>query len=272
MKIQLTWTATNDILLFDVINNDLTHWFVQTSQQLGNSYKVGDQVIDTLRRYLDTNKLIQEEIAYIETVNKQLTRLKMPIFDMPSNWYDQQQLNKLHKDWGETRLKWPKLTELFYKTDKKIFEAYQEMNCHIHLIEDSFEYQFRDPTHWRVSNPFKDNNYDWEVCNLCIHYPGHGRFAFEKFRNMDIYDDIYRDNVNWDNIDAFIGIKLVRPYKETPPGEFLDWCKEKKLTPHTATLPLGNLVDWEHDLTRARQVMTENVIIKDNHFSLEIIN
>jgi hypothetical protein len=138
MKIQLTWTATNDILLFDVINNDLAHWFVQTSQQLGNSYKVGDQVIDTLRRYLDTNKLIQEEIAYIETVNTQLTRLKMPIFDMPSNWYDQQQLNKLHKDWGETRLKWPKLTELFYKIDKKIFEAYQEMNCHIHLIEDSF--------------------------------------------------------------------------------------------------------------------------------------
>lgn len=272
MKIQLTWSLTNDVLLFDAINQDLAQWFVQTSQQLGNQYSTADQKIDTILKSSNTDKLIQEEIRYIETVNKQLMLLKMPVIEVPSNWYDQKQLNKLHKDWGETRQKWPKLSELFYKIDRKIFEAYQEMNCHIHLIEESFLYRFRDSTHWRVDNPFKDNSYDWETCNLYIHYPGHGREAFEKFRNMDIYDDIYRDNVNWNNVDAYVGIKLSRPYKETPPEEFLDWCKEKKLIPHTKTLPLGNLVDWEHNLTRAKQIMTENVIIKDNHFSLEVIN
>lgn len=270
MKIKLTWNLTADTLLFDVINQDLANWFVQSSQQLGNRYSAGDQVIDTIRKNLDTNKLIQEEIAYIETVNKQLTLLKMPIFDLPSNWHDQRQLNKLHKDWGETRLKWPKLSELFYKIDKKIFEAYQEMNCHIHLIEKSFSYQFRDPTHWRIDNPFKDDSYDWEVCHLYITYPGHGRLAFEKFVNMDIYDDIYRDNVNWDNIDAALGINLVRPYKETPPQEFLNWCTETKLIPHTYTLPLANLVNWEENLTIARQNITKNIAIQDNHFSLEI--
>jgi hypothetical protein len=271
MEIKLTWKSTGDILLFNAINCDLAYWFVQTSHQLGNCFKTGDQVIDTIRKSLDTNNLIQEEIAYIETVNKQLSQLKMPIFNLPSNWYDQRQLNKLHKDWGETRLKWPKLTELFYKIDKKIFEAYQEMNCHIHLIEDSFLYRFRDPSHWRVDNPFKDNSYNWETCHLYINYPGHGRQAFEKFQNMDTYEDIYRDNVNWDNVDSYVGIKLVRPYKETPPKEFLDWCKEKKLIPHNGKLPLGNLVDWEHNLTRAKQIMAENVIIKDNYFSLEIM-
>lgn len=270
MKIQLTWKSTNDILLFDVINQDLAVWFVRSSQELGNRYSIGDQVIDTIRQGADINRLIQEEIDYVETVNKQLTLLKMPIFTLPSNWYDQRQLNKLHKDWGETRLKWPKLTELFYKIDKKIFEAYQEMNCHIHLIENSFLYRFRDPTHWRVNNPLKNNNYDWEVCHLYINYPGHGREAFEKFRNMDTHDDIDRDNVNWDNIDGSIGINLVRPYKETPPQEFLDWCKEKNLVPHTNTLPLANLVNWKHDLTIARQIITKNVIIQDNYFSLEI--
>jgi hypothetical protein len=271
MKIQLTWTLTNDMLLFDVINQDLTYWFVQTSQQLGNQYSLGDQVIDTILEKSNTNKLIQEEIDYIETVNKQLTLLKMPVFDLPSNWHDQRQLNKLHKDWGESRLKWPKLTELFYKIDKNIFKAYQEMNCHIHLIENSFEYQFRDPTHWRIDNPLKNNSYDWEVCHLFLTYPGHGREAFEKFKNMDTHDDIHRDNVNWDNIDSAIGMKLVRPYKETPPQEFLDWCKEKKLTPHTRTLPLANLVNWENDLTMARQITTENIKIPNNNFSLTII-
>ncbi len=271
MRIQLTWKSTDDTLLFDVINQDLASWFVQTSQQLGNCFSLGDQVIDILSAKPSANKLIQEEINYIETVNKQLTLLKMPIFDLPSNWYDQRQLNKLHKDWGDTRLKWPKLTELFYKIDKKIFEAYQEMNCHIHLIENSFEYQFRDPIHWRVNNPFKDTSYNWEVCHLFLTYPGHGREAFEKFSHMDTYDDIYRDNVNWDNIDSAIGIKLGRPYKETPPQEFLDWCKEKKLTPHTRTLPLANLVNWENDLTMARQITTENIKIPNNNFSLTIL-
>jgi hypothetical protein len=271
MKIQLTWKLTNDVLLFDVINPDLASWFVCTSQQLGNRYQAGDQVIDIIQQKSNTNKLIQEEIAYVNTVNKQLTQLKMPIFELPSNWYDQRQLNKLHKDWGETRLNWPKLTELFYKIDKKIFEAYQEMNCHIHLIENSFLYQLRDTTHWRIDNPFKDNSYDWETCHLYINYPGHGRFAFEKFQNMDIYDDIYRDNVNWDNIDASIGINLIRPYKETPPQEFLDWCKEKKLTPHNKTLPLANLTNWKENLTMARQLTTKNVTIQDNYFSLEIV-
>lgn len=272
MKIKLIWNVTNDILLFDVINQDLAFWFVQTSQQLGNHYSVGDQVIDTIKKSSNTDKLIQEEINYVETVNKQLILLKMPIFNLPSDWYDQKQLNKLHKDWGETRLKWPKLTELFYKIDKKIFEAYQEMNCHIHLIESSFLYRFRDPTHWRVNNPFKDNSYDWETCHLYINYPGHGRAAFEKFQNMDIYDDIYRDNVNWDNIDAYLGMNLVRPYKETPPQEFLDWCKETKLIPHTNSLPLANLVNWKENLNVSRQIVTKNVKIQDNYFSLEIID
>ena len=271
MKIQLTWKLTNDVLLFDVINSDLALWFIQTSQQLGNRYGVADQIIDTLLAKPKTDKLINQEIAYIETVNKHLDRLKMPVFLMPSNWYDQQQLNRLHKDWGETRQKWPKLTELFYKIDPEIYAAYQEMNCHIHLIEESFLYRFQDPTHWRVDNPLKDHSYDWEVCHLYINYPGHGREAFEKFQNLDIYDDIHRDNVNWDNIDGSIGIKLVRPYKETPPQEFLDWCKEKKLIPHTKTLPLANLVNWKENLTMARQLVTKNVTIQDNYFSLEIV-
>lgn len=272
MKIQLTWKVTNDALLFDVINYELANWFVQTSQQLGNRYSIGTQVIDSILKSLDTNNLIREEIEYIETVNNQLTLLKMPRIEVPSNWYDQKQLNKLHKDWAGTRQKWPKLTELFYKINPKIFEAYQEMNCHIHLIEDSFVHRFRDSTHWRANNPFKNNSYDWEVCNLYIHYPGHGREAFEKFRNMDTYDDIHRDSVNWDNIDASLGIKLVRPYKETPPQEFLNWCKEKNLTPHTNTLPLANLTNWEENLTAARQITTKNVTIQDNYFSLKVIN
>jgi hypothetical protein len=165
----------------------------------------------------------------------------------------------------------PTLTELLYKIDKKFFEAYQEMNCHIHLIEQSFKYKFRDGVHWRTDNPFKDKAYDWEVCHLYLEYSGHGRGAFEKYQWLDDGDNMYKDNNNWDNIDSYLGMELGRPYKITPPDDFLHWCKEKNLVSHGYTLPLANLTDWRNTLTSARKIVTENVKIKDNYFSLKIV-
>ena len=171
MQLKLTWNITKDSLLFDIINKDLAVWFVNQSQLLGNNYSSGDQVIDIIQQSADTERLIKEEIEYIDTVNEILSRLKLHTFDKPANWYDQTELNTLHKNWANTRYNNPKLTELLYKIDKKFFEAYQEMNCHIHLIERSFKYRFRDPHHWTVNNPFKNNNYDWKVSHLYIEYP-----------------------------------------------------------------------------------------------------
>lgn len=270
MRIKMTWRETGDTLLFDAINPELADWFVTTSQKLGNRYRRGDMVTDILLKSDDTTRLIQEEIDYIETVNQQLQTLKMPTFVMPDDWYDQKQLNRLHKDWAQTRSRWPKLTELFHKIDQRLFESYQEMNCHIHLIENSFHYRFRDPTHWRAPNPFKNEFYEWENSQLYINYPGHGREAFEKFKNMDTDDDFEIDNINWDNIDSFLGLNLVRPYKLDPPKEFVEWCQGKNLVPHRDTLPLGNLVDWEKNLAQTRHLVTKNVTIQDNYFYLEI--
>jgi len=272
MRLLITWSATKDSLLYDVINKDLTVWFVNNSQSLGvNKYEPGDQVIDLLNKKRDVDLLIQEEINYVDTVNQILHKLKLPQFSKPTNWYDQHQLNKLHKEWGKTRIQMPKLTELLYKIDKKYYQAYQEMNCHIHLIESAFQYDFRDNTHWRVDNPFKDNFFDWQVCHLYLKYPGHGRFAFEKFKNFDEQENIYEDDVNWTNVDSFLGMNLVRPYKMEPPSEFLDWCKKFNLVPHDVHIPLANLTDWPNNLTNARQIVSKNVKISDNYFSLELV-
>jgi hypothetical protein len=272
MQLKLTWNATQDFLLFDIINQDLAAWFVEQTNTVGvNRYELGDQIIDLFNKKTDADQLIQEEIAYVDTVNEILAKLKLPQFTKPTNWHDQHQLNRLHKDWGNTRKQLPKLTELLYKIDKKYYQAYQEMNCHIHLIESAFQYDFRDNTHWRVDNPFKDTFFDWQVCHLYLKYPGHGRHAFEKFRNFDEQEDIYEDDVNWTNIDSFLGMNLVRPYHLEPPTEFLDWCKTFNMVPHERTIPLANLTDWPNTLKDARQVVSQNVKITDNYFCLEIV-
>jgi hypothetical protein len=272
MRLKLTWKNTQDELLFDVINDDLVGWFVEKSNSQGqNRYETGDQVIDELVKTQDTEVLIKQEIEYINTVNDVLTKLKLPKFDFPDNWFNQAQLNKLHKDWSETRYQQPKLTELLYKIDKKYYEAYQEMNCHIHLIERSFQHRFRDKTHWRIKNPFHCTAYEWQVCHLYLEYPGHGRNAFEKFQWIDDGADSERDVNNWDNIDSMLGINFVKPYKIEPPQEFLEWCQQQNLVPHGYSLPLANLSDWRNQLSKARKMVTENVKIKDNYFSLKIM-
>jgi hypothetical protein len=272
MKLKIVWSATQDEILFDVINEDLAGWFVEKSSTQGkNRYQVGDQIIDGLLFPSTTETFIEQEVEYVRTINEILTKLKLPTFESPTDWFDQAQLNKLHKDWAETRYQIPKLSELLYKIDKKYYDAYQEMNCHIHLIEQSFFYRFRDTTHWRIPNPFQNKFYEWEACHLYIEYPGHGRNAYEKFEWIDDGDDFDRDINNWDNIDSVLGMKLARPHKITPPQEFLDWCKQKQLVPHSYKLPLANVSDWRNQLARARNIVTKNVKIPDNYFSLEII-
>ena len=272
MQFSITFTQTNDVVLFDSISPELVEWFVETSKQNGNSFTLGDQEIDKLNQSNDTDLLIQEETDYINTVNSVLQRLRMPAITLPDNWHEQDQLNKLHKQWANTRTKWPKLTELFYKKfGKDVYVAYQEMNCHIHLIENSYKYAFRDSTNWRVDNPFKDNFFEWQECNIYIIYPGHGRQAFEQFTNLDTKENMFDDMVNWDNVDAFVGVNLKRPYKQTIPEEFSAWCKTKNIVPHRSTLPLGNLTDWQNNLTKVREIFNKNVKIPNNSFWLDIL-
>jgi hypothetical protein len=89
MKLKLSWPVTGDFLFFDIINKDVTCWFVEQSQTLGtNQFSKGDQVIDILSAKGNTQSLIEEEKNYIAKVNEILTRLKLPLFREPDNYYE----------------------------------------------------------------------------------------------------------------------------------------------------------------------------------------
>lgn len=272
MKIKATWTKTTDSLIFDCINEDLAEWYVNTAQELGNNFSTANMITDIPKQADDTSRLIEEITTDIDLVNSFMPKIKQEIITKPTDWCNQQQLNRLHKDWARSRATVPTLSKALFKMDKKLFDSYHEMNCHIHLIEKSFHYDFRDnENHWRVPNPFMNTYYDWQECHLSIKYPGHGREAFEKFINCD--NDVHKDDLcNWDNIDSCIGMNFRRPYKFTPPQEFLHWCKKHgDLVPHRSELPLANLEDWENNLTKARSTIIKNKDLIHNYFSLSII-
>jgi hypothetical protein len=268
MKITATWNKTDDRLIFESINDAVCQWFVQTCNERNTKFSTADMITDVPIRAESSLKLIAEINNAIDVLNKFMVKLKLPTITKPSDWFDQQQLNRIHKDWARTRHDYPKLPELLYKVDKEVFDSYNQTNCHIHLIENSFHHSFRDNNnHWRVENPFKNEFFDWHVCHLSLSYPGHGREAFEKFRNFD--QEVFVDDLcNWDNLDSQISMNLVRPYRLLPPPAFLDWCQDQALIPHTNTLPLANLIDWETNLAEARSIITKNTEIQDNYFTL----
>jgi len=88
-RIKLSFQQTGDTLFFDIINLELAHWFVQTSQRLGNRYSLGDQVVDEIQR--SDRPLIDEEITYVNLVNQQLKKnskcqlLNCPLIGMIKN-------------------------------------------------------------------------------------------------------------------------------------------------------------------------------------------
>jgi len=272
MRIKITWNKTHDSLIFDCINEKVAEWFVTTAQQLGNNFSTADMITDVPLRGQDVPTLAAELSAAIDLVNSFLPKIKQPEIEKPTDWYDQQQLNKLHKDWARSRATVPDLPQALHKIDRRIFDAYNQTNCHVHLIERAFKYSFRDnKNHWRVENPFKDLAPEWQVCHLSIDYAGHGRHAFEKFEFNDT--DIYTDDMcNWDNIDSFVTINLRRPYKFEPPQEFLQWCQQNgNLVPHHYDLPVANLQNWETELAQARATVINNKDVPENYFSFELM-
>lgn len=271
MKIKLQWSKTQDYLIFDCINEDIAEWFINSCNNLNTQFNIANMITDIPTRSMDSEVLISEINSAIDLVNEFMPKIKQSPLKKPNNWYDQKQLNQLHKDWARTRIASPTLPPALFKINPKLFDAYNISNCHIHLIESSFKYCFRDnENHWRLSNPFCNKFYDWQVCHLYLPYPGHGRHAFEKFINFD--NDVFVDDLcNWDNIDSCVGIDLVKPYKLEPPNEFLSWCQQYDIIPHTDTIPVANLEDWPNNLTIARELFTKNNKITDNYFKLKII-
>jgi hypothetical protein len=68
-----------------------------------------------------------------------------------------------------------------------------------------------------------------------------------------------------------VQINPARPYKLGAPIDFILWCQEHNIVPHNVNLPIGNLVDWKNNLTKARSILRVNREQKDNYFNFSII-
>lgn len=264
---RFSWTQTGDSFDVEPVHEDLSSWFVEQCDIHGNEFSTG--VYDTDYVTQSVEHTIERAKQALHSTNTVLQKFKFPTLNEP-DWYDQQQLNSLHKSWINTMQVNPGLETVLFHMNRDAFDKFHELNRLIHVIENSFRYELRNSLAWRLPNPFPAEQFDTGVFNVSILYVDHGRNAMEKFKNFDL-DPNDNELSPWRYIGGSLEINLARPYKELKPQEFVEYCWRHNIKPQPDRLPFGNLVNCAETLAHARKVMSTNYQIADNFLTIEIL-
>lgn len=264
---RFTWTKTGDHFDVEPIHQDLSAWFVEQCNIQSNKFCTGVYETDYNTPGIDT--IIQKARHALATTNSVLNKFKFEPLAEP-NWFDQQELNSLHKAWINILQTHAGFETVLFHMNKPAYDQFHELNRLIHVIENSFRYELRTPNTWRVSNPFPAEMFDTGVFNVSILYVDHGRNAMEKFKNFDTNPNDHELSA-WRYIGASLEINLVRPYRDLKPQEFVEYCWKHNIKAQPDRLPFGNLVNCSETLALARKIMTHNHQLADNFLTIEIL-
>lgn len=265
MNFKIYWTQTGDEFQFDSIDNELTSWYVDQCTSWNSKFTT--EVFLEDHQPTNVDGIVDSIKQNVILVNETLSKLKLSQLVLPNNFFDQFQINQLHKDWISLIRKYPKLEALFYKIDVKLFDSFHALNRQIHRIEESFCYRLRSKESRREINPFIDRLFPPGIFNIELEYVDFGRSAFSKFVNFDLNPNDHELS-QWMHIGENISINLVKPYQHEHSAEFITYCTNHSITPVTDKLPLGNLKDVNKTLTHAREVMNKNIILNNNYLRI----
>ena len=265
MNFKIYWTQTGDEFQIDSIDDELTNWYVEQCMIWDSKFTIEVFSEDTHSTNVDSIiDLIRQNVI---VVNSTLLKLKLPPLALPNNFFDQFQINQLHKDWISLIRTHPKLETLLYKIDVKLFDSFHALNRQIHKLEESFHYRLRSKEPRREVNPFTNRLFPTGIFNIELDYVDFGRSSFSKFVHLDSTPNDHELS-QWMHIGENISINLVKPYQHEHPTEFITYCTTHSITPVTDKLPLGNLKDVDKTLTYAREVMNKNIILNDNYLRI----
>jgi len=261
MKLRLAWTKTGDY--FDIVSThpELAEWYATKCKHYNSNFKTN--VFSQDPDPQNINATVEKIKNDLVQVNDILKKLRIETIDIPNNFFDQRDLNQLHRHWIHIDQNKPGLDNLLYRIDPKLFDAYNSLNMETHKLESSFNYVLRAVDHWKDPNPFTDHCFVPGIFNVSICYTDHGRNSWEKFINYESKPNDHELS-NWQNIGSAISINLIKPYVSEFPKEFLKYCVEHTIKPVYSCIALGNLPDVE-SLARAREIMNNNLTQQDNY-------
>jgi hypothetical protein len=101
-------------------------------------------------------------------------------------------------------------------------------------------------------------------------YADWGKSSFHKFVDCATDPNDFELS-NWNNISPNIKIQLTRPYHSEMPKEYIDYCNTHQILPTVNHWPLGDLLNYNQNVGRAREIMDCNIRIPNNHLSFSIV-
>jgi|688.fasta_scaffold573652_2 hypothetical protein len=264
---RFTWTKTGDSFDVEPVHQELSAWFVEQCNIQSNKFCTGVYDTDYVTQQIEST--IEQAKAALHSTNTVLSKFNFQTLAEP-NWFDQQQLNILHKSWINVLQTNPGFETVLFHMNREAFDQFHKLNRLIHAIENSFKYELRSHLSWRSPNPFPAEMFDTGVFNVSILYVDHGRNAMEKFKNFDANPNDHELSP-WRYIGGSLEINLVRPYQDLKPQEFVEYCWKHNIKAQPDRLPFGNLVNCSESLAPARKIMTHNHQLADNFLTIETL-
>ena len=262
MLVKLVWENTGDEITFIPTFPDLLDYYVtELDQRNSNKFFCKESNFDH-----STVEDLQRCLASIQPLS---TKIPMEIDDWSGDVYDQEYLNKLHRQWVKTGIRYPKLPILFKSMGKDV--DFRNINENIHLLENSFDCEFINykDNPCQIENIFGKNILSFGTTNLMLGFDNLGRSSWSKFINWD--DNIVDTDTNdFTCLSGRIELNLNRPLQIEPPIDYVNWCQSYDVPAVGHCISLGNIVDLDRDLTRIRKILVRNIYEQTNTFSFEI--
>jgi len=263
---KLIFTSSGDYIEIGYDNASFAEfWIDEINKDNVNLFSLKDPVILPNFEKL-TNNLTE--------INKILSKFGITdLTNIDTNWYNQYNLNVLHERWVKLQHKHHNIVQLLSKFPNSILKKFHDINTQIHQIENTsvitYENGLNPNIIWQIENPFGTCILKSGRWNVELYYQNLGRSLYEKWRNFDnnIFDE---DTNNFTHIGGSVIINLGRPYTVALPNEYIEYCSQHNTNPIADTLPLGNFLNIEENLTQIRQVVYRNTRDENNKIFFEI--
>lgn len=257
---KLSWLKTGDCLDIEVVNTALIDvWLPQL-----NSHNC----FELLQAPTQIDSAVKQLIDSLGRVNTMLERLSIaPLANPNSDWYNQDNLNTLHRDWVKIQHR-TKIVEFLSRLPNNLLDQFHDINNLIHDIEHSLviKYSNASKTPWQIVNPFGPDVLKFGSWQIELDYQNLGRSTYEKWLNYD--EDIdNEDTNNFTHIGGTVVFNIARPIYSGAPTNYLEWCRQHGVQPYGNKLPLGN---FALDLGTLRTVFYRNVAVPNNTIVFEL--
>jgi hypothetical protein len=258
---KLTWSSTGDEIDLIPYNSDLYYYFVDNLNlcQL-NQYRSG-------RLDLDLDELPK----LIDNIGKVFTeKFKIDFLKISNTVFDQQELNRLHKEWIELHIKYPNLHQILTSINPELSSQLNRINTIIHTVEEFFDklvFNTQD-SNKNFQNIFGAEVLTFETVNVFIKFNNLGRSTYNKWLNFDD-NAVDIDTNDFNEIYTQLAVTFKRPSGFVAPDEYQTWARQHGTCPFGRTLALANFDNLQTNLLKYREMFYKNLQIENNYFTLK---